>query len=414
MNVEISRRGFLKGAAATAATMLLVGVTPKGVLSSAGTDGGNLTPFVKITPDGSVTAIIKHFEMGQGTSTGLSSLIAEELGVNIEDVGYEFAPSDPARYANLIFKTFQATGGSTAMANSFMQYRQAGAAAREMLINAAAAEWGVPSGQLSLQDGVISGAGKSAPLSRFVVAAAALDVPAEPKLKDPSEFRVIGNPHNRRRDTPSKIDGTAKYAMDVQLDGQLVVVLKRTPRLGGKVAAFDASAAKQVPAFVNAVTLPTGSAVAVYATNTWAAFQARDAVSVEWDFSAAENRSSNQVRQELLAAVNKEPEFIAGAGSDLAATEAALAGADQVVEHEFYFPMLANAPMEPLTCTIEPVEDGIVLHDGAQLPTASHQALSQILQLELGQIRINTMFAGGSFGRRASADASPTRRAPAF
>ena len=158
MNVETSRRGFLKGAVATAATMLLVGVTPKGALSSAGTDGGNLTPFVRITPDGSVTAIIKHFEMGQGTSTGLSSLIAEELGVNIEDVGYEFAPSDPARYANLFFKPFQGTGGSTAMANSFMQYRQAGAAAREMLINAAAAEWGVPAGQLSLQDGVISGA----------------------------------------------------------------------------------------------------------------------------------------------------------------------------------------------------------------------------------------------------------------
>jgi len=274
-----------------------------------------------------------------------------------------------------------------------------------VLLAAAAAEWGVDAKSLTIEKGRIVGAGRSAPLSAFVAAAAAMKLPAEPALKDPSRFRLIGNPEVRRKDTPPKIDGTAKYAMDVQLDGQMVVAIKRSPRYGGRVAAFDAAASARVPGFIDAKALPNGAGVAVYAEKTWAVFQARDLVEVTWDFSNAEARGSDQIRDEMLAAVNAPSQFTATPDTDLAAIEAALKDAAKLVEGTFYVPMLAHAPMEPLTCTIEPAGGGIILHDGCQAPTLPHMALSKVLGLDPAQIRINTMFAGGSFGRRATPDA---------
>jgi isoquinoline 1-oxidoreductase beta subunit len=400
MTLTTSRRGFLRGAAATAA-VLYVGARPNGALA-AGSEPAQLNPFVKIDADGTVTAIIKHFEKGQGTATGLSSLIAEELGVSLDDIAYEFAPSDPAVYNNLFFGPTQGTGGSTAMANSFMQYRQAGAAARDMLINAAAKDWGVDAASLSIEDGVITGAGKSAPLADFVGAAAQMEVPAEPRLKDASEFKIIGNAKLHRKDSRPKTDGTAQYAMDVHLPNQMVVMIARAPRMGAMVAGFDDSGAKDVKGFVRAATLPNNAGVAVYAEDTWAAIQSRDALSVDWDFTKAETRSSDQIREELINAVNTDPTYNV-TGADQAATASLVDGAAQVVDHTFYFPLLAHAPMEPLTCTIEATEDGgILLHDGAQFPTGPHMAFAQIFELPPEKIQINTMLAGGSFGRRAT------------
>ncbi len=401
MPSHTSRRDFLKATSASVATALVVGFSPRGALANTAMNGGNFTPFVKITPDGQVTAIIKHFEMGQGTTTGLTTLIAEELGVDLDNVAVEFAPSDNSRYANLFFN-MQGTGGSTAIANSFMQYRQAGAAAREMLIGAAADTWGIDPAGLTLADGIITGHGKSAPLAEFVEAAAALPVPAEPQLKNPADFTLIGNPNTSRRDNEPKIDGTAQFAMDVQLPGQIVAVVKRSPRFGGTVVSVDDAAAANVPGFIRAVAMPTGAGVLVFAKNTWAAFQSRQAVEVEWDLSTAENRSSDEIKADLLAAVNTAPEFVAKEGADLAATEAALDGAAQVIDQTFYFPYLSHSPMEPLTCTIEPTADGVILHDGCQFPAGAHQALAAVLELPMEKIQINTVYAGGSFGRRAT------------
>ena len=190
MTLNTSRRGFLKAAGAA---MLVIGIRPDGALA-AGHSSAQLTPFVKIDANGVVTAIVKHFEMGQGPATGLTTLIAEELGLSMDAIEYEFAPSDPSKYNNLFFGPFQGTGGSTAMANSYMQYRQAGAAAREMLIGAAARTWGVEPTTLTLQDRVISGGDNSAPMVDFLSAAAEMDPPANPTLKDPKDFRLIGNP----------------------------------------------------------------------------------------------------------------------------------------------------------------------------------------------------------------------------
>lgn len=403
MTLSTSRRGFLKSAAAAAAA-LYIGTRPGGALA-AGSAPAQLNPFVKIDADGTVTAIIKHFEMGQGPATGLSTLIAEELGIGIEDIRFEFAPSDPKRYNNLAFGPFQGTGGSTAMANSFVQYRTAGAAAREMLIAAAAQQWDADPAALKIENGIITGAGHSAPLAEFVAAAAQLDAPAEPKLTDPANFRLIGDPSIKRKDSQPKTNGTAQFAMDLHLPDQMVVVIARSPRMGGLASAFDDTDAKDIKGYIRAAILPNKAGVAIYAEHTWAAFQARDMLSIDWDFSAAEDRSSDQIREQLLAAVNSDPEYNAN-GGDQSATAALIDGAAQVVDHSFYFPLLAHAPMEPLTCTLAPDADGgVTLHDGAQMPTGPHMALAQILELPMEKVRVNTLFAGGSFGRRATPEA---------
>ena len=396
MTLNTSRRGFLKGAA-SAGALLVVGVRPDGALA-AGDASAQLNPFVKIGADGRVVAIIKHFEKGQGPATGLSTLIAEEIGVRMDQVDYEFAPSNPELYANLAFGQIQGTGGSTAMANSFMQYRTAGAAARAVLIDAAAQAWSVDAASLDIVDGEITGGGQSGAIGDFVAAASALEAPAEPTFKSPDQWRLIGNPDVRRLDSAIKGNGTAMFAMDVFLPNQMVAMLARPPQTGGLVKGFDDSAAKEIKGFIRAATLPNSAAVAVYAEDTWAAMQARDTLSVDWDLSAAETRDSSEIKAEILAALDAEEEF-----NVLKNDPAPMDKAVQMVEQTFYFPLLAHAPMEPLNCTIEANEDGgITLHDGAQMPTGPHMALAQIFELPMEKVRINTMLAGGSFGRRAT------------
>jgi isoquinoline 1-oxidoreductase beta subunit len=385
--------------------MLLVGARPDGALAAASSETAQFNPFVKIDADGTVTAIVKHFEKGQGPATGLPTLIAEEIGLTMDQIEYEFAPSDPNVYNNLLFGPFQGTGGSTAMANSWLQYRQAGAAAREMLINAAAQSWNVDASGITIKEGIVKAGDKSAPIAEFVAAAAQLEAPAEPRLKDPSEFRLIGNAAVRRKDSAIKGNGQAMYAMDVHLPNQMVAMIKRPESKGGIALGFDDSASKEVKGYISAAVLPNQAGVAVYAENTWAAIQARDALEVEWDMSGAETRDSDQIRSEIMAALDAEPTYNVNK-ADVAAVTAAIDGADKVVEKTFYFPLLAHAPMEPLNCTIEQTADGdIVLHDGAQMPTGPHMAYQQIFQLPPEKIHIKTMLAGGSFGRRATPDA---------
>ncbi len=404
MTAHLSRRGFLKSAAAATA-VLYVGATADGVSAASGSADAMLNPFVKIDSNGKVIAIIKHFEKGQGTATGLSTLIAEEVGVAVDQIGYEFAPSNPEVYNNLFFGPFQGTGGSTAMANSWMQYRTAGANAREMLIKAAAESWGVDASALDIQDGQIVGAGQSAPLGEFVEAAANFAPSETPRLRDPSEWKIIVQEKTRRLDSPIKVNGQAQYGMDLHLPNQMVVMIKRTPQRGGVVASFDDSAAKEVKGYIMAMPLPTNHGVAVYAEDTWAAMQARAAINVEWDMSNAETRSSAEIRDEIMAAMEAAPVYNVNQ-ADQAAVTSAVDAADTVIEKTFYFPLLAHAPMEPMNCTIEQTADGdIVLHDGAQMPTGPHMAYQQIFQLPPEKIHINTLLAGGSFGRRATPEA---------
>ena len=401
MTVETSRRTFLKGAAA-AGGVLLVGVGPDGAVAAG--RAAMLNPFVKIDADGTVTVVVKHIEKGQGTATGLATLVAEELGMRMDQIAFDFAPSDPEIYNNLAFGPFQGTGGSTAMANSFLQYRKAGAAAREMLIGAAARAWGVAASRLRIEDGLVTGAGSREPIGAFVAAASRMDAPAEPALKPSSEFRLIGNTEVRRLDSAMKCDGSAQYAMDVHLPDQMVAMIARPERRGATVAGFDDRAARDVRNFIMARTLPNGAGVVVYAENTWAAMRARDALEIEWDDSSAETRGSDEIRAEIIAALNADPTYNVNK-VDRAATDDALAGAATVLEETFHFPLLAHAPMEPLNCTVEATADGgIRVHDGAQLPTGPHNDLARLFDLPFEKVEIRTMLAGGSFGRRATPD----------
>ncbi len=399
MTTQITRRSFLKSVSALSGAALVVGFDAGNALAGAG-NASEFTPFVRISADGKVTALIKHFECGQGTATGLATLIAEELNLPLEQVEAEFAPADAAKYGNILFGGIQGTGGSTAMANSYMQYRQAGAAAREMLVAAAAEAWGVPADSVALADGQLTAGGNAAPIGDFVASASARDVPATPRLKDPSEFSVIGNPDTRRRDNGPKTDGSAVYAMDLHLENQIVAVILRSPRFGGTLTSFDDSAAVDVPGFIRAVALPTGAGALVYGVNTWAALQARDATVAEWDYSQADNRGSDQIKADLLAAVNADAEF--DAKGSAAETAELLDGAAQVIERDFFFPYLAHATMEPLTCTIAPTETGVMLYDGCQMPTGAQMALAAVLQIPQENVEVTTLYAGGTFGRRST------------
>ncbi len=397
MAIDISRRDFLRVTAA-GTTALVVGLGPRGTLA-AGSEGAVLNPFVRIDGDGVVTVILKHFEMGQGTTTGLTTLVAEELDADWAAVKTEFAPSDNARYKNLAFGA-QGTGGSTAIANSYMQYRQAGAAARDLLIRAAARVWQLDPQQIRVDRGILRAGTHSGHFGDFIGLASNLEPDPQPTLKNPDAFRLIGKLKLPRKDSAAKTDGSARFAMDVSLPGMLCAVILRSPRFGGTLKEFDASRAAGIKGFVNARALPNGAGVAVYGKNTWSVFRARDLIRAEWDFSRAEQRSSAEMI-ETHRALAASPQYQARPETtELVATR--VTEAPRTVEAEFTFPFLAHAPMEPLVCVIEPTDSGVRVHDGCQFPAIAHGAIAQVLELSPEQVEINTLYAGGSFGRRAT------------
>ncbi|MBC6405060.1 MAG: xanthine dehydrogenase family protein molybdopterin-binding subunit [Rhodospirillales bacterium] len=397
MTLQTSRRGFLLAGGLSA---LAVGFTPGGRLAAGTPASHAFNPFVTIDSDGRVTVIVKHFEMGQGTSTGLPTLVAEELDADWEQIAVAFAPADNRRYANLAFG-IQSTGGSTAIANSFLQYRQAGAAARDLLVRAAAGIWGADPADITVQKGMVGHGGKTLGFGALAAAAAGLTPAEAPRLKDPSAFRLIGDPKLPRKDSQDKTDGRARFAMDMKLPGMVVCVLKRPPRFGARVRQLDSSGAEGLPGFVGAKSLPDASGVAVYGKDSWSAIRARDAIEVDWDMTQAENRHSDRMLSDHLALL-AAPHYQARKQVDPAETAAALAGAAKVVEAEFHFPFLAHAPMEPLVCVIEPTAQGVRLYDGSQFPANTQPTVAELLGLEVERVEIETLYAGGSFGRRAT------------
>ena len=413
-----SRRDFLKFSAAGA---LVIGVAlhaGKAFAEEAAGGGKALQPapgdapmpnaFVRIAPDNTVTVIIKHLDKGQGVTTGLPTIVAEELDADWSQMRAEFAPADVKLYANLAFGV-QGTGGSTSVANSWTQLRKAGAAARAMLVAAAADDWKVPADEVTVDKGVVRHkSGKSATFGELATKAAAQPVPASVKLKDPKDFKLIGT-RIHRMDSIDKTDGAAKFALDIRRPNALIAVVMRPPRFGGQVKSVDASAAKAVKGVVDVVTIPQG--VAVLADNTWAAKTARDALKIEWDDSRAEMRSS----AEMLADYKK---LAAGAGAPAAKqgdVDQALKSAGKVIQAEFVFPYLAHAPMEPLNCTVEKAADGgYDFYAGSQFQTVEQATAAAIFGVTPDKVRIHTVWAGGSFGRRATPNADYIAEAAAI
>ena len=352
--------------------------------------------FVRVGLDDTVTVLIKHIEFGQGPFTGLSTLVAEELDADWSQMRAEHAPSDPVLYKNLAFG-IQGTGGSSAIANSFEQMRQAGAAARAMLVRAAAEVWSVPTAEVTVERGVLRHAatGREGRFGQFAAAAARLPVPDNVPLKDASAFRLIGRDGPRRLDSAAKSDGTALFTIDIREPGMLTVVVARPPRFGAEVASFDAAEARKVKGVVDVREIPGG--VAVYADGTWPALKGRDKLRVTWDETRAEKRGTDQIVAEYRA-LARRPGLVAGTHGD---AEAALARSGAVLESEYVFPFLAHAPMEPLDGFLDWDGERAVARFGSQLQTGDHQTIAAVLGIPPERVRLDTMLAGGSFGRRA-------------
>lgn len=405
MNARIhnaSRRDFLKAGAGLTLALVIPGAHAAGPGMAGTADAlaaGAFAPnaFVRIGTDDAVTVIAKHLEMGQGTYTGLATLVAEELDAAWSQVVVEGAPADASRYNNLLWGPAQGTGGSTAIANSFEQLRRAGAAARAMLVQAAAERWQVPATELTVAAGVVAhpASGRRARFGELAEAAARLPVPEQVRLKDPKDFTLIGH-HVPRKDSAAKIDGSARFTQDVKLPGMLVAVVAHPPRFGATVRGVDDGAARAVPGVAEVVRIPTG--VAVLAGDYWTAKKGRDALKVDWDESAAYRGSSKAIVADYrrLAAT---PGALARRDGD---AEGTLARAGKVLEAEFVLPFLAHAAMEPMNCVMQLDDRGVEVWNGEQLHTGDQFALAGLFGLTPEQIRINMLYAGGSFGRRAN------------
>jgi isoquinoline 1-oxidoreductase subunit beta len=399
-----ARRTFLKGVGTAAALALTIGFEWGGLdrraLAAEAPAGGNTfvpNAFLRIGADNSVTVIAKHVEMGQGAYTGIATIVAEELDADWSNVRVESAPADATRYANLAFGKIQGTGGSSAMANSWMQLREAGAKGRAMLVSAAAQQWQVPAASLRTERGVVyhDASGRHASYGSLVAQASALPVPDKATLKDPKDFKLIGT-RVPRVDVPSKTNGTAQFTIDVTFPGMLVALVQRPPQFGGTVRSFDATATKAVPGVVEVVQVPRG--VAVVAKSFWAAKQGRDALKVQWDDTHAEKRSSAVIMDEYRK-LAEQPGLPARTEGDAAK---AIAGAPRRISASYEFPYLAHAPMEPLDAVVKLTADSCEIWAGDQFQTIDQANAARTAGLEPQQVKIHTLYAGGSFGRRAN------------
>jgi isoquinoline 1-oxidoreductase beta subunit len=390
-------------AALGAGGSLVVGCSPAALLSIGAReqDFGAFGPFIRIAPDDAITIVSKHIEFGQGTHAGLAAMAVEELDGDWSKVRIEQAPADTKVYANLGMG-FQGTGGSSAIANSWMQLRTAGAAARAMFVEAAARRWNVPAASVTTKDSVVSHpSGRSARYGELLGEAAKVKPPAKPSLKDPANFTLVGTGRVRRKDAAVKSTGAARFTQDMHLQDQLTAMVAHPPRFGSRVKSFDASAARKIPGVVDVFAIPSG--VAVVAENTWAARQGRGAVKVDWDESRAETRSS--------------PAILAGY-RDLASGKTTSSGVSwrkfvtkagppaptggRVIEIAYDFPYLAHAPMEPMNCVAQVGNGAPKLTFGSQIPTLDQLNTAEIVGVLPGSVQIETLFAGGSFGRRAN------------
>jgi isoquinoline 1-oxidoreductase subunit beta len=391
---NISRREFLKSGAG----LTLAVVLPGRAFAQAKTFEPNA--FVRIAPDNTVTVIVKHVEMGQGTYTGLPTLVAEELDADWAQIRVEGAPADAKRYNNLFWGEAQGTGGSTALANSYEQLRKAGATARAMLVTAAANRWRVPASEIRVAKGIVShGANRRARFGQLAAAAAKLPVPTDVPLKTADQFLYIGK-NLPRTDSRAKSTGTAVFTQDVKLPGMLTALVVHPPRFGAKLKSFDAAKARQVKgvADVVAYTTPVSSGVAVLAADFWAAKKGRDALTVEWDESGAFRMGSAEIMAEYKK-LAEQPGTAARNDGDAAK---ALAGAARSLDAAYEFPYLAHACMEPMNCVVRLDGDSCEVWNGEQYQTVDQVMVAKVLGIPTQNVKLNMLYAGGSFGRRAN------------
>jgi len=400
--ISATRRAFLAG---TGGLVIGFALMPKvsAFAAESGVQAGGpdslvtLNTFVRIGTDDMVTILSKHIEFGQGPFTGLATLVAEELDADWGQMRAVHSPADDKVYANLAFG-LQGTGGSSSIANSYEQFRKAGATARAMLVAAAADEWNVPASEITVEKGRVkhAGSGKESGFGALATQAAGIKPPSNVNLKDPANFTLIGQ-ELPKLDTFSKTNGQAIYTLDIVPDNLLVAVVAHPDHFGAAVKSFDDSEARKVKGVVDVKQLPQG--VAVYADNTFAALKGRSVLKVEWDLSKAETRSSNQLSADYAKALS-EKGIVASEKGDV---EKAFGDANlKILEAQIIFPFLAHAPMEPLDAVFIKAADGSLdVYNGAQFPGMDKATAAKIVGLDPSKVRLNTQITGGSFGRKA-------------
>jgi isoquinoline 1-oxidoreductase subunit beta len=400
--LNTSRRGFLK-TGAVLGSGLLISFTVPGAKRLAGAGATMLGPqsgaafvpnaYLHITADNQILVYLAHAEMGQGIWTTLSMLIAEELDVDVNKMVVQHG--DAWKPYNHTMFGIQITGGSSTTWSEFDRYRKAGATARTLLVAAAAKKFGVSPAACKAENGVVTAGDKSATYGELAADAATLPAPADVPLKDPKEWKYIGK-GVKRLDTPAKINGTAKFGMDVQFPGLLTATVLHAPVFGAKVKAVDASKAKAIPGVKQVVQIPTG--VAVLADNYWAAKKGRAALKVDWDLGPGVQVDSASMITQYRQLATTPGATAAKAGN----VDTAMSKAAKTVEAEYTFPYLAHAPMEPLNVTIEFKNGQCQIWCGTQIPGIDQDVAAKVLGLKPEQVRVNTVFLGGGFGRRAT------------
>ncbi len=391
-SISIPRRRFLQ-TSAIATAGLLIGFR----LPLEGQAGDEFKPnaFLRIAPNGSVRVILGKAEMGQGVYTALAMLLAEELDADWSKVSVESAPVAP-EYNHTVFG-IQMTGGSTSVWSSYEQLRKAGAAARAMLVEAAAQTWQVEPASCRTESGfVIHDAGKHRlAYGALASAAAMLSPPKEVALKDPKDFRILGKP-TRRLDTPEKTNGSAVFGIDVRLPGLLTAVIARPPVFGAKLRSVNSDRTWAIAGVRGVYQVDAG--VAVVADGFWPAKRGRDALQVEWDEGPLADLTSAKLRAEFSELARK-PGLVARNDGDAAA---ALASAAKKIEAEYEVPYLAHATMEPLNCVVDLRDGHCEIWTGTQFQTIDRAAAAAAAGLKPEQVEIHTTFLGGGFGRRAN------------
>lgn len=397
--IDLGRRRFLKVSAVATGGLLIGFHLPAWSRREPTTDGATLEPnaWIRISSDGAVTLLVARSEMGQGVMTSLPMLIAEELEVELGAVKVEFAPADKAYTNRLIGQ--QLTGGSTAIRDAWNKLREAGAVARDLLIDAAAQTWGVTADSCRAENGKVihDGSGRQLSYGALVDKAATLPVPEAGFLKEPEEFRIIGR-SLPRLDIPAKLDGSATFGMDVQVPGMLVATLLRCPVFGGTVKSFEAKRARGMSGVRHVLRIDDG--IAVVADSFWQALKARQALDVTWNEGPVAAMSSAGIRERFAAALEQPAATARSEGN----ASAAFASAPAVIEAEYEVPYQAHACMEPMNCTADVRADGCDVWVPTQAQTRAQQTAMRLTGLSEQAVKVHTTFLGGGFGRRGEAD----------
>jgi isoquinoline 1-oxidoreductase beta subunit len=411
---ELNRRGFLRVSFAAAGGLFVsLYLQPRFAIAQ---EGGNQPApksyppdaFVNIRPDGKIVIQVNRLEFGQGVQTALPMLLADEMDADWKNVIADLAPAADV-YKDPMFG-IQMVGGSGSIAHSFQQYRELGAKTRAMLVAAAAERWNTTPDQCRTEASVVHGpGGRSATYAELASDAARKPVPANVRLKNPSEMRLVGK-KVKRLDSRAKCDGTLKFGLDLDLPGMKTAVIAHPPVFGARVKRIVDDEARRIEGVrdVFEIALVKGSGVAVVADKFWPAKQARDRLKIEWDTSGVEAADSSELwtRYKQLSLT---PGAVAVSNGDAKALDQI--AANKRIVAEFEFPFLAHSPMEPLNTTIRFDGDRAEVWAGSQFQTIDQMAIAEVLGLKPEQVTFHTEMAGGGFGRRAVTDSHVQREA---